>query len=231
VYELDARQVHAKLKAADISFLYHANTVRTVCTFLRDGHLLSRGTLDERGLTQTPQYTDQDDKDLSIWYDVFLDTVDIQASLGRANLYGPVLLGFDVDLLLEDWLTAVWITKSNPANWKKQEVTYAERYFSSDELGESYDPTARGAFANHIVLRNIGGVLRLKPYLKQFILDDPKRAWPDYERFDLLSMAWGGMTNAARAADMLPLEGVQLRDCEALYSDMDKDKLLKAFCP
>lgn len=238
MFELDANEVHTKLKKSGVDHLYHANTVRTSCTFFREGHLLSRGTLDVRGLDQTPQYIDRNDKEFSLWYDVilwydiFLDTIDVQDRLKRPNHYGPVLFAFSIEIMLEDWLTSVWITKSNPANWEKENISYPDRYFNESELHDSYDPVATDAFAKHIVLRNIGGVLRLRPHLAKLILDDPERPWPNYENFDLLSMAWGALKNASRVGGFGPNDfKVETRECGDLYSSMEKEKLLKGFSP
>jgi hypothetical protein len=72
-------------------YLYHANTIRTSCTFLANGGLLSRGAVEARGLQQTPQRSDGDDRRYGVWDDIWLDGVDIHAQARRENVYGPVL--------------------------------------------------------------------------------------------------------------------------------------------
>lgn len=69
--ELNANEILEVLNEKGIETLHHANTVRTACTFLHQAHLMSRGIVDERGLAQTPQLTDEVDMKYALWYDVF----------------------------------------------------------------------------------------------------------------------------------------------------------------
>ena len=43
------------LKKKGVSHLYHANTMITACTFIENGGLLSRGAVEDLGLSQSPQ--------------------------------------------------------------------------------------------------------------------------------------------------------------------------------
>ena len=61
--ELDAREVHRILVAKGVDHFTHVNTVKTSCSFLRSGKLLSRGTIDELGLPQTDQQSDSIDQE------------------------------------------------------------------------------------------------------------------------------------------------------------------------
>lgn len=60
--ELNASELLTVLKSKGVTELYHANTVQTSCTFLRCGHVMGRGVVEERGLPQTSQQTDDLDK-------------------------------------------------------------------------------------------------------------------------------------------------------------------------
>lgn len=60
------------LISKQINYLYHSNTVETSITFLRHGGLLSRGAVEKNGLNQTPQRSDEIDKQLGIYNDIFL---------------------------------------------------------------------------------------------------------------------------------------------------------------
>jgi hypothetical protein len=234
-FELDADRVLDHLKSHGVEQLYHANTVRTSCTFLREGALLSRGTLDERGLDQTDQYTDKDDIKYGLWYDIFLDTIDIHEELNRRNQYGPVLFVFDVGILSEEWLQPVWVTKENPANWNSSK-SYSDRYYHSNELNK-YDPVGSGCFGNHIVLRSVGGVLRLKPHLNRIILDDPDKVWPQSRSHSnplgIFSMAIGALVNASRASGNLITKdiGFKNRRCSSKYAGIEDEELKKMFSP
>ncbi len=88
---LPPRRLRNFLLERGVTEVFHANSVATSCHFIRENSLLSRGTVERLGLKQTSQYTDNADKKYSIWFDVFVDTVDIHQRASRRNQYGPVL--------------------------------------------------------------------------------------------------------------------------------------------
>jgi hypothetical protein len=189
--ELDAKAVLQVLKEKKIEHFYHANTVQTSCIFLQHGRLLSRGTVDEKEIPQTSQKSDALDKKYGIWYDIFLDTVDIHARAKLRNLYGPVLFVFDLGVLEKNWLSTIWITKKNPSNWKDTDSS-SDRYFQSvEEFGKTYK---KGDFGSTFILRSAGGVLRLDPHLKEIIVDDP--SW-EYEGAGVYGQTIGALRASA----------------------------------
>lgn len=189
--ELNSRTVFDVLKSKGIDTFHHANTVQTACVFLQHGRLLSRGTVDERGIEQTAQKSDDIDRKYGIWYDIFLDSVDIHERAKSRNFYGPVLFRFRLELLLEDWLPSIWITKKNPTDWKDGE-SHSDRYFQSVE---EFDNTYRkGNFGSMFMLRHAGGVLRLQPHLMDVVVDDP--AW-EYGDIDVYSQTVGALNASA----------------------------------
>ncbi len=217
--------------------LYHANTVHTCCTFLRDGHLLARGVVHERGLDQTEQRSDKLDRALGIWYDIFFDAVDIHVQSSKVSYYGPVLLKFDLSILAKDWLPNVWIAKSNPISWDV-DTPNADRWFTSiEELERLYKPTN---FGFHIVLRNVGGNVRLLPYLESVVVDNPERTLaetPARFAIDMCSAAVGALIGAARAGKLLG-KGIHNSvrttcpphcGCKSYYKSMSNTQLRKNF--
>ncbi|WP_018391830.1 hypothetical protein [Bacillus sp. 37MA] len=158
------------LKSKDINFLYHANTVATAATFIEQQGLLSRGAVEDFGLYQTPQSSDAIDQKYNVWYDIFLDSVDLHKRFNRQNHYGPVLFKFDVDLLSSSSLPELWVTKDNPIRWHDGQ-TDVDRYFQNfDEFKETY---TKGAYREMITLRFTKDAFPFEPYLKEIILDDP----------------------------------------------------------
>lgn len=192
--ELSCTEVLKVLREKGVDALHHANTVQTACLFLRSGQLLSRGTAEARGLRQTPQNSDAIDRRFGIWFDVFLDAVDIHGRAGSRNLYGPVVFRFDLDLLSGDQLSSVWVTKKNPTRWIEGEAT-GDRYFASiEEFGRDY---RKGDFNSMFMLRNCGGSLALKPHLQGILVDDFTSADPDLDGYSrvvgaLRASAWHG---------------------------------------
>lgn len=90
---IPSTHVFEALSEKGVTELHHANSVATACQFIRAGSLLSRGSVERLGVAQTPQASDEADRRYSIWFDVFLDSVDIHKRASRANVYGPVMFG------------------------------------------------------------------------------------------------------------------------------------------
>jgi len=93
--------------------------------------LLSRGNVERLNLNQTKQYTDKIDKQYGIWYDIWLDTVDIHKRINDRNKYGSVLLEFKIQILTMPQAGEWWITKLNPTHWSGKEEH--EKWFQSEE--------------------------------------------------------------------------------------------------
>lgn len=188
--QIDQSIVYEVLAEKGITELYHANSVLTASQFLRAGSLLSKGTVKRAKMFQTVQGSDEIDKEWSVWFDVFTDSVDIHQRASRANVYGPVLFVLDSAIMKEACAGAVWVTKLNPTKWKC--TTHEDRWFTSaEDLCEKF---VKGQFDQMIVFRHNGGELEFGNYLKEIVLDDPDYMGTD--RLDVYSMAKGALTLA-----------------------------------
>ncbi|MBR3278797.1 MAG: hypothetical protein IKG01_07895 [Lachnospiraceae bacterium] len=111
--------------------LFHANSVKTAVSFIRNKGLFSRAYGEARGL-QTAQDSDQADKLLGIYNDIFFDNVDIPHISGtNRSAYGPVMFVLRPDVLSGH---KVRILKSNP--WIREDrdtLTYNDLFFSGIE--------------------------------------------------------------------------------------------------
>ncbi|KLV28945.1 hypothetical protein [Priestia megaterium] len=168
--KLDPIEILRFLRSKNINFLYHANTVFTACTFIQQGGLLSRGAVENYGLNQTPQTSDDLDKKYNVWNDIFFDSSDLHERFNRQNHYGPVLFKFDVEILASPNLPELWITKDNPIRWTPNQ-TNNDRYFQNIE--EIQDIYHLGSYREMITLRFTQNILPFQPYLKEIILDNP----------------------------------------------------------
>src|SRR5680860_43085 len=126
--DLNPKQVHERLKAKGLIFLYHANTTRTSKTFLTKGGMLSREFVEKNELDQTPQKSDDNDKRHGIWDYIFLDAIHVSNYFQNYNFYGPVLFIFNVDVLLKDEIQAVLISKRNPIYWTENDTDETKYY-------------------------------------------------------------------------------------------------------
>ncbi|WGO98124.1 hypothetical protein QFX18_19135 [Saccharophagus degradans] len=228
--ELDARDILRVLRQKGVEKLHHANTVRTACSFLRQGKLISRGTLDELGLPQTDQQTDEIDKDHGLWYDIFVDTVNIHHRGKGRNLYGPILFEFNLEILEQDWLPYIWVTKTNPNKWTN-DMNYEEKYFKS--VGEFEANFQYGNFDKLFVLRSVGGVVRLAPYLNRIIVDRCERELYGVKAYD---QAVGAIKASAIAGGLEHVEiaphGCQQNcKCESQYTTMNGSVFEKFYKP
>ena len=131
---LENNEVYRILKEKGVNMLHHANTEATCEGFLNENGLLSRGYMESRGMFMTPQYSDEIDKKVDVWNDIFLDDVDIHERANKKNHYGNVLFCFFTEILLDPNFE-IAITKTNPVKWKDGNIDYFE---DSDDLESNY---------------------------------------------------------------------------------------------
>ncbi len=195
--KISSKSLYKTLKSKGIDYIYHANSVITSCQFLRKGALISRGTIDRRGMYQTPQDSDRIDQEQGVWFDVFADTVDIHKRASCKNIYGPVLFILKTEIIKEVYTGGVWVTRTNPTYWKGK--SYDEKWFtSSKELDEEL---VKGTFEQMIVFRHCGGELPIKDHLEELILDDPDQR-SKISSIDYYSMAYGALRLSATEGEI-----------------------------
>lgn len=204
--ELKTSEVLSVLEEKRIKYLYHSNSVFTASHFLRLGGLCSRGYLEHAGHKQTIQKSDQGDRSLGVWHDIFLDSRDIHDWTNCSNIsfYGPVMFKFGISIL--EQTESLWITKSNPLYWRNT-TTSKKRWFQDiEELESEYE---EGKLNQHIVIRSSGGFIPFGDHLKSLMVDDP--LWESSAGFDYASMAYGSLKNAATVGGVQVL--IRRRDC------------------
>lgn len=170
---MNGPELYAVLQEKGIQRLYHANSVITSATFLRERGLVSRGTAEANQWPQTPQYTDDIDRKYGIWNDVFLDSDDYHRRIGNRNQYGPVVFVMDPSVLNElPAQSQVFVTRSNPTKWSDGQ-SHGERYYST--LDQLRAELVRGTFDQMLTIRIPGGVLTFAQRLLEVVLDNPAR--------------------------------------------------------
>jgi hypothetical protein len=226
--DIPSKQVFDVLKDKGVVNLHHANSVATACNFLRRGCLLSRGSVKRLNLFQTSQYSDNIDMKHSLWFDIFMDSVDIHHRARAANSYGPVLFVLDIDRLAEEYIGRLWVTKTNPTKWTIK--TREQRWFSSKE--ELIDKFSYGTFDQMIVARHSGGELSITNSLLKIVLDDPQRHTVP-GKVDIYSMAVGALRSAMQDGNMdVPIERRKCRPACSCGDEYDDSRLLfKMFDP
>lgn len=173
---MKAKDVKEILVQSGVDHLYHANTIATSLSYFRSGGLLSRQTADDMGLPQTPQSTDETDKEVGVYNDIFFDSVDIHQRAGEVNHYGPLMFVYAVDVLdtLEEY--DICVTKSNPKIWSK-DMSYKDKYFTNREsLSLHFIP---GEFSQHITIRDISKPLPFE-YLTEIVIENPGEKYSEF---------------------------------------------------
>lgn len=226
--DIPSKHVFDALMDEEIDELHHANSVATACQFLRSRSLMSRGTVERLGITQTPQSSDDLDKRYGIWFDVFADSVDIHNRARRANAYGPVMFVFDTELINRSYTGRIWVTKLNPTKWAGK--SEKQRWFQDKE--DLKDNLTKGTFDQMLVFRHCGGELPFKKFLKRIVLDNPQRTTD--EDVDLYSMAVGALRLAMSDSGLdIPIERRVCRagcKCNDNYGE-DDERLYMMFDP
>lgn len=168
---MNGSDIYSVLLEKGIQHLYHANSVTTSDTFLRQGGLISRGTVEKNHWPQTAQYTDNIDKQYGVWHDVFLDSDDYHRRISNRNQYGPVV--FVMESAILNGLpakSAVYVTRSNPTKWSDGQ-NHDDRYYSTTD--QLHAELVCGTFDQMITIRIPSGILPFGEYLREVILDNP----------------------------------------------------------
>jgi hypothetical protein len=167
------QELHQWLHEWNVSHLYHANTVTTSVSFVRQGALLSRGYCEDNGIPQTPQCSDDKDKKYGVWHSVFLDRIDIHRDLQKPNNYGPVLFVMSIDFLLDHPdHTQCRVTKSNPESWVDGQSDEDRWYEDIEDVTNS---VSKSDFGKMLVIQQQSAVLEIDKHLKCILIDDPPR--------------------------------------------------------
>ena len=117
---MNSSEVKQVLREKGVEYLYHANSVLTSISYLENGGLMSREYVEECDYPQTPQVTDDTDKEFEIYNDIFLDSVDVHALSKNVNFYGPVLLVYSIDVLDEVSDYDICVTRTNAIYWSEK---------------------------------------------------------------------------------------------------------------
>ncbi len=226
--DLPSKHVYDILMQNGVNELFHANSVITACQFIKSRSLMSRGTLERLGITQTPQKSDDLDKRYGVWFDVFLDSVDIHKRASRANSYGPVLFVLDTKIIDKTYTGRLWVTKLNPTKWSGK--SQDQRWFQDKhDLSSNF---VRGCFDQMIVVRHNGGELPFRTFLKEIVVDDPARVTSD--NVDFYSMTVGALRSAMQQAGLnTPISRRRCSktcSCQADWAN-DTDRLFQMFDP
>ena len=170
---MNNNEILKALQLKHVVAFHHANSVKTSCTFLEHGALLSRAHVEKNGLSQTSQSSDSSDKAFGIWNDVFLDGVDIHSRARNNNHYGPVLFVLNFESVLRDKALegTLRITRENPIYWSNGQNDSDRYYGSVAEFEVAYK---FGDFAKMFTFRIDDGRIPLVPHLNRIVLDDPQ---------------------------------------------------------
>jgi len=173
-FQLSGKSIYNILKDKNVGFLYHANTVLTSLTFIKEKALLSRHQVEVAGLLQSPQKSDAEDKKFNVWDYVFLDGADLHNSYSRANKYGPVLFRLKLELLTSPAVPNVLVTRSNPWYWNEKTPLEKRYYQSLEELKEDYLTGKKLDSQIMFTIRSPGREIKLNKYLDSIGIDEPK---------------------------------------------------------
>jgi hypothetical protein len=170
---LSAKTIHSILKEKEVEYLFHANTVQTAMTFIRERALLSRGYIEVNNLTQTAQKSDVEDVKFGVWDDVFLDGLDLHTKYKQPNYYGPVLFRMKLDLLLSPSFPNVLVTKSNPMYWKDDTLLENKYYSDAEQIRTDYLTGKKLDSQIMFTLRSPNKLIKFNKFLDAIGIDKP----------------------------------------------------------
>lgn len=169
---MTGQEIYGALVRRGVARIFHANSVKTSLSQLCLGGLASRQRVENASLPQTNQYTDDLDRKLGIWNDIFLDTVDIHGKISDRNKYGPVLFEMSVEMLRNlPASSRILITRSNPSKWQVG-APEADCYFLDQfELSKGF---VVGNFDHMLAIRTPDGIIPFANFLQKITLDEPR---------------------------------------------------------
>lgn len=169
---MTGQEIYEVLVTRGVTRIFHSNSVKTSLSQLQLGGLASRQAVEYVGLPQTIQYTDNTDRNLGIWNDIFLDTVDIHCKISDRNKYGPVLFEMSVEMLRNLPASCrILITRSNPSKWQVG-APEGDCYFLNEfELDKGF---VVGNFDHMLVIRTLFGFIPFASFLQRITLDEPR---------------------------------------------------------
>lgn len=130
---IHAEDLKKELTSRRIKYLFHATTVETSITFLRYGHLFTRGHCENEGYPQLPQWNDEADKKHGIWNDLLLTFHDSHQAQARPNVNGPILFCINSEKLfnhIKENKISVSLTLKQSSTWKEND-TDSDRWRNS----------------------------------------------------------------------------------------------------
>lgn len=233
--EVSPKELYDFLSGRGYKYFFHANTVRTSCTLIRQGGLFSRGEIATRKLPMTPQSSDDIDKLFDVWNDIFLDIVDLHGYFPRQNLYGPVCFKMSNEFLLDKNLPNICITKNNPIYWE-QNMLDGEKYFLSvSEYASEFDENmGNGTIQTKMfTIHNTSKRIPFEKYLTEVILDDPAVAIDGVVLFDTAKKALvTSLCETGFDSSILKIRTCNNCFCKTNYSNQVSDaELQKLFIP
>lgn len=229
---ISPNELHAFLKSKGIKYLYCANSVKSSCTMLEQGELLSNHQLNYRKLPLTEPVNTESEKRAGVWNKISFYICDLHGYFTRQNKQGPVCFVVDIDFLLDIHEKDLYISKRNPINWKKH-LKHNQIYYSSvAEFAEDFDSLLpkRKAHKTIILVRDKKSTINLKKYLVKIILDKPAH------RHLLFVKSQKALSSALEKSKLanIPLKIRNCNDfcfCETNYSEMTKEEIETLFLP
>lgn len=233
--EISPTELYDFLESKNLKYFFHANTVRTSCTLIRQKGLLSRGEIAKRNLPMTPQSSDEIDKIFDVWNDIFFDIVDLHGYFPRQNLYGPVCFKLSNKFLLDDNLPNICITKNNPIYWDIN-MTEEEKYYSSvDEYISDFEKNMRNLSiqTKMFTIHNTTKRIPFKKYLIEILLDNPRVKINEHALFpDAKQAILSTLNESGFDTNMLKIRVCSNCFCkENYFKQVSIDELEKLFTP
>lgn len=224
---MTGQEVYEVLKARGGDKLYHANSVKTSLSLLKLGGLASRGAVEAHRFPQTPQMSDNKDREYGIWNDSFLDTHDIHSALKCRNFYGPVLFVMAAELLLGLAAeTTVLVTRCNPTKWDG--LTDDQRYFlTCQDLAAGLKV---GYFDQMITIRSPNGIIPFAGTVEKIVLDEPRLSSPNVgQEYEVARSAISAAAAQAGIQVQVQRRTCVCCNCTTQYQDSTKPKRIGYF--
>lgn len=225
-------ELYEFLKSKNINHLYFACSVKTACSIINCGNLLSKHKLSLNKLPATGIDSAETDKAVGLWNKIIFHICDLHGYFARQNKFGPVCFVLNIEFLLDVHENDLWVSKKNPLHWKKGTKKSDLYYFSVNDFAENFENLIKNkkAHKNLILIRDKKTEVNLKKHLVEIILDKPG------ERHLLFMKSKKALLYALENANFQNVS-FKIRNCKNFcfcstnYAEMSEAEIKELFSP
>lgn len=228
---LTNRELYDFLKFNGIKYLYHVTTISTAIGFIKHGGFISRKLAKDMDISYILRRDEAFYEEFDIYNDIFFNSFDLHIFYKRPNYFGNVTFLVTIDILIDDDMPSIVITKNNPLYWNK-----SIKHIYYDTIDE-YIKDFYNAMNNlelyqqmYYAFKHCNDIIPFGKYLKTIIVDNPHYS---FNRQDIFKPSFKRLKKVVREsklkADLIERKCPSNCMCTLYYHDLEEVDLLRIY--